>query len=334
MNNLINKNEFINDENSIIQKFINNPKDIKIEFYLFRKLRENKGEYESLELTLKEDIIDFLKENLSNDFEELTIDSKFHVSNYNDEFQINDTLASLDINENENIKQRFDKMKQSLSEDKLNVERAKFQTIRLIDETNNKTCYIFYYQGTKKMASNKKLRFISTESYDLVESDLVKIGGSLDFIIDENGILYIKSPRPFEWTFDYNDHINEKRDENIKKIIDTQVFIDKEAEDIFREEANKYIRSRSLASMDENLFESFQEYFTNIVNELEIMKENDEEMGILEELYNFIDFENVKIKINDSNKENINTVFLLFQNKIVEALFTKEIKASIGYMES
>lgn len=334
MNNSINKNEFINDKNSIIQKFINNSNDITIEFYLFRKLNEKKGEYESLELTLKNDILDFLKNNLDNDFKEMIHNDKFHVSNYNDEFQINDTLASMDIKENKNLIQRFNNMKQSLAENKLEITRAKFQIIRLIDETNDKACYIYYYQGTRKMASNKKLRFLSTEDYSLIESDLVKIGGSLDFIIDENEILYIRSPRQFEWAFDYTDHITQKRNENIDKIINTQIFTDEKAEKLFKEEGTKYIRSRSLASMDESLFEGFNEYFENIVDEMNRMKSNGEDMGILNELDNFIDSKNFKININDDNKENINTVFLLFQNKIVKAFFTKEIKASIGYIEN
>ena len=53
MSNTENENEYINNKESIIQKFLNNSQTIKIELYLLRRLKNKDKEYEALELTIK-----------------------------------------------------------------------------------------------------------------------------------------------------------------------------------------------------------------------------------------------------------------------------------------
>mgnify|MGYP006927094444 FL=1 len=65
MSNTEKENEYINNQESIIQKFLNNSQTIKIELYLLRRLKNKDEEYEALELTIKEDVNDFLKEVLN-----------------------------------------------------------------------------------------------------------------------------------------------------------------------------------------------------------------------------------------------------------------------------
>ncbi|EGQ4184470.1 hypothetical protein FJC52_10665, partial [Staphylococcus pseudintermedius] len=77
MNEVENKSDYINDENSIIQKFLNNSNDITIEFYLLRKLKNQNKVYETLELPLEDDVIEFLRNILSNNLNELLQNGKF-----------------------------------------------------------------------------------------------------------------------------------------------------------------------------------------------------------------------------------------------------------------
>ena len=292
MSNTEKENEYINNQESIIQKFLNNSQTIKIELYLLRRLKNKDEEYEALELTIKEDVNDFLKEVLNSNLYNLSDENRFSVSPYNDEFHINDSLASIKLNENDQLNESFEKMKKSFSSNDLTLKNAKFQAIKLVDQTNGKSCYVFYYQGIKKAASNKKFSFITTENYKLIDTDLIKIGGFLDFIIDENEVLYIHAPRPFEWAFNYEDHINKKRDENIRKILQKKIFQNEESESFFEKEASKYLRSRSIATINENTLSNLEEHFNDRIEELELLKndENDD-LGIINDLFEFIDFE-------------------------------------------
>ena len=334
MANIENKMQFINDKNSIIQKFLNNSENIKIEFYLLRKLNNKDKLYESMELILKDDVIEFLRKTLCNNLNELLNDNEFSISSYNDEFHINDSLANIDLNENDKLKSNFTKMKKSLSEKELTLKNAKFQSIKLIDKSTKKCCYVFYYQGINKMSAKKKVGFISSDDYHLMNKDLIKIGGFLDFIIDEKEVLYIHSPRPFEWAFNYEDHINKKRDENINTMLEKNIFNDEDSKQIFKEEASKYLRSRAMATIDEGLMSELESHFNNRIAELKILKENsNENLGIVSDLFEFIDFNESKIFINENNKKNLNAVFILLQNKIVTSFLTKEFKTAIGYVE-
>ncbi|REH83200.1 hypothetical protein DOS79_09465 [Staphylococcus felis] len=334
MNEVENKSDYINDENSIIQKFLNNSNDITIEFYLLRILKNQNKVYETLELSLEDDVIEFLRNILSKNLNELIQNGKFSISSYNDEFHINDSLANIKLEENRELHEKFNEMKDSFSENGLTVKNAKFQAIKLVDQTKDKSCYVFYYQALKKTLTNKKLGFINSENYKLVNKDLIKIGGFFDFIIDENKVLYIHAPRPFEWAFDYEDHINKKRDENIKKILEKKIFLNDESEKLFKEEASKYLRSRAMATINENLILNLEKHFNERIKELELLKkERNNNLGIIDDLFNFIDFKEQKISITVDNKEKMNALFYLLQNKIVESFLTKEYKASIGYLE-
>ncbi|REI02850.1 hypothetical protein DOS65_05525, partial [Staphylococcus felis] len=144
---------------------------------------------------------------------------------------------------------------------------------------------------------------------------------------------YIHAPRPFEWAFNYEDHINKKRDENIKKILEKKIFLNDESEKLFKEEANKYLSSRAMATINEKLILNLEKHFNERIKELELLKkERNNNLGIIDDLFNFIDFKEQKISITVDNKEKMNALFYLLQNKIVESFLTNEYKASIGYL--
>ncbi|HDU0722344.1 TPA: hypothetical protein REO50_001970, partial [Staphylococcus pseudintermedius] len=138
MNEVENKSDYINDENSIIQKFLNNSNDITIEFYLLRKLKNQNKVYETLELPLEDDVIEFLRNILSNNLNELLQNGKFSISSYNDEFHLKDSLANIKLEENRELHKKFNKMKDSFSKNDLTVKNAKFQAIKLVDQTKDK----------------------------------------------------------------------------------------------------------------------------------------------------------------------------------------------------
>ncbi len=326
----------INENDSIVQKFLNGDEKITIELYLLRRNKNLKNEYEAKELTLNDDIISFLSRILKSNFKDLCKENKFQVSPYNDEFHLNEKLAYFKMDENEDLKNKFSKMLTSMSNEKLKIKNASFQFIKLIDSSKDKACYICYYQGVKKVSSNKVLGIYEKTSYRIVDEDLVNLGGFLDFIIDEDKNIYIHKPMPFEWAFAYQDHINKKRDHNITEIVKQDIFSDDNSKKLFEEEAQKYIRSRSMASMDDELINNLKEHFDERIEELIQIKEemsDDKDYGIIGELFKFIDFEKKQIIIVDGNKDKLSPIFYLFQNKIVESFLTKEVRAALGYIK-
>ena len=87
---------------------------------------------------------------------------------------------------------------------------------------------------------------------------------------------------------------------------------------------------------------NLKSYFEDRCEDLKIIKEKIEEnpgstekfkvdFGIIIDLLNFIDLENKKIQITDENKDDINNIFYLFQNKIVTSFLTREVKTALGY---
>ncbi|REI07805.1 hypothetical protein DOS69_05225 [Staphylococcus felis] len=108
----------------------------------------------------------------------------------------------------------------------------------------------------------------------------------------------------FEWAFNYEDHINKKRDENIKKILEKKIFLNDESEKLFKEEASKYLSSRAMATINEKLILNLEKHFNERIKELELLKkERNNNLGIIDDLFNFIDFKEQKISITVDNKE-------------------------------
>lgn len=334
---------YLNNNSSIIRKFLNNSSNITLEFYVFRNTKNMDNKYQAREINISSDLKNFLKENLLRSLKELQTDQKFHAVKYNSEFEVHDNLSYLKINEIKTVKNNFKAMKLAMGENELNIKYASYQFLKLIDDTNNKASYICFYQGNRGAGTNKRLVF-KRETFDLVDEDLITVGGDLDFIISEDEKIYIKSIRPFEWAFQYTDHINRMRDENIKKILNQEVFSNDFGKNYFKSEAEKYIRSRSIAQMKDDTLKNLKTHFEKRCDDLMIIKKEFEDKqadnkeliskyGILIDLLDFIDFENKKIVINDANKSNINPIFHLFQNKIVESFLTKEIQTAVGFHE-
>lgn len=333
----------INNSNSLVQKFLDENGQIDIELYLLRgvKDKEQTVVYQAYEIKMNEELKKFYKENLRNNFLKIRDEeNKFVTSSYNFELQINDQLAYLDIDKISTLNEKFEKMKGAISKKELEMKRGKFQILKLLDLEDDRACYIFYYQGVKN-GTNKKYAFLECDEFKLVSDNLINVGGFFHFFIDENKYLYIRSPREFEYAFKYEDHINKMRDENIERISEQNIFIDNNSLKFFKDEAVKYIRSRSMAQIDSSVIENFKYHFENRCDDLEEIKKDIEKIkdyekakdkyGIIVDLIDFINFDLKKIEIEKSEDTNLTPIFHLFQNKIVESYLTKEIRTALGY---
>ena len=88
----------------------------------------------------------------------------------------------------------------------------------------------------------------------------------------------------------------------------------------FKEEASKYLRSRSIATINENTISNLEEHFNERIDELaELRNTENDSLGIITDLFDFIDFDKRKIVITEDNKKDMKAVFYLLQNKIVES---------------
>lgn len=335
----------INNQNSVIRKFLKNDENIITELYLMRKTKNLKDKYQAKELVIKNELMDFLKQNLREDLEMLMEKDEFKFSDYNDELEIKDNMAVLKLEEFEKLNQNYKSMRDAIEKEKLDEKNGAFQFLKLIDCSNDKECIICYYQGIKKVTNKKKrFGFIEENDYQLLNKNLLVVGGVLDFIIDENDLLYIYSSRQFEWAFDYHDHIVTKRDLNLSSIKEKDIFENDDSFDYFNKEAEKYIRTRSMAAIDNDVVENLKIHFekrcddlikiNNLLNSCSSENEKTEikkRYGIVIDLLEFIDLDSKKIRINEENKEDLNPIFYLIQNKIVETFLTKSINTSLGY---
>ncbi|PKD98521.1 Kiwa anti-phage protein KwaB-like domain-containing protein [Macrococcoides caseolyticum] len=332
----------LNDSSSIIRKLLNG-RDISVELYLLRSTENMENFYEAKEAEMNSEVRTFLIKNLRKNLKKLMVDNQFHVANYNSEFEVHDKLASFKANTITEVNNKLSEMKKAIELNILETKNAKFQLVRLIDNENQKVCYLGYYQGTKRAISNKRL-IIEKENFQLLNENVISLGGKIDFLIDENENIYISNAKNFEYAFKYIDHINSKRDENIELIVQQNVFGDDNSKNLFSEEASKYIRSRAIAQMSDETITNLKEHFESrcedlkaIKKELEDNPDNAEELGkkygIILDLLNYIDLENKKVVITKDYESKLSPIFYLFQNKIVESYLTREIRTAVGYQE-
>ena len=77
----------------------------------------------------------------------------------------------------------------------------------------------------------------------------------------------------------------------------------KKVKKIFKEEASKYLRSRSIATINENTISNLEEHFNERIDELaELRNTENDSLGIITDLFDFIDFDKRKIVITEDNK--------------------------------
>ncbi|PKE27170.1 hypothetical protein [Macrococcoides caseolyticum] len=332
----------LNNGKSVIRKFLND-KNIQLELYLLRHTDNMDCTIEAKEAELEKEVTSFLIKNLKKNLNKLMVEDKFNVAKYNSEFQVHDKLATFKAEAIAEVNDKFKEMKKAIELNELEIKNAKFQLVKLIDTEQQNACYIGYYQGSKKAASNKRL-IIEKEKFKLLNENVISIGGKIDFMIDEEDNIYVSNALNFEHAFKYIDHIYTKRDQNIKLIVEQSLFGDDNSQNLFSDEANKYIRSRSIAQMSDETITNLKNHFDSRCEDLKIIKKELEDnpdskdelskkYGIILELLNYIDLENKKIIITKEYESKLSPIFHLFQNKIVESYLTGEVRTAVGYQE-
>lgn len=169
----------------------------------------------------------------------------------------------------------------------------------------------------------------------------IELGGALDFFACGQ-FIFINNLRYFEYTFDYTDHITEKREKNLEFITNLEFFQGPDSnKSEFIEQSSKYIYSRSLAQISDQTLSALKNNFENRCMELQKIKRaydksNPEEQVIIKRkykeiwpLFDFIDLESRTIKY-DSDKRPI-TLIHFFADKIVRSFLTQEFKVAAAY---
>ncbi|GAA0491216.1 hypothetical protein GCM10008986_16620 [Salinibacillus aidingensis] len=337
----------INNDNHIVKKLIALKEEdyerVAVSAYFVCKDNKKNDYYFSKSVELDDSITNFLKEHIIKKISEfMDAENNFAVQNYNQEFKLTGYIGRFNTKSYSHSNKavtNFELLRKALIDDELEkIQISNFQIITLtLEDEQVSFCF---YRSVKKQAKTKKIAIWSSEEFKAVSKDLVEFGGNFSFFMDDKNI-YIVDPRHFEWAFDYKDHITEKSRINMERLTSMSFFSDDTTKEAFRNASNHHLLVRGIASMDENIISEVEEHFNDRVDELkkirdkrENIKDEDKlkrfksEIGELDDLINYIDFDNKKVIF----KENDNPTPLLhfFQDKIVESFLTKRIKVAMS----
>ncbi|CAM3330087.1 Kiwa anti-phage protein KwaB-like domain-containing protein [Vagococcus fessus] len=316
-----------------------------ITFYLSRHVKQDE-KYKTIEYDLSDELKGWLIDSI---FKEIKMDEikeleNIKISEYNHEFNINDSVVELVLSDSEfiDIKEKKELLISSVNTAPKNesILNSNFQIIKVTK--NEDVFYTCYYRGIKRSSKRKKyLSMFEGHIKENVES-FFDIGGNLSFIIFKERI-FIFRVKDFERSFKYNTHITEKRDENIEQIIEMDIFSNLESAQKFKEKSSNHLYARGLAEMKKEQLEDLKSNYQDRCNELNVIKKSlelketnkdelREENGVLLDLLEFIDFENDN-KIEIADETNITPLLHFLQDKIVESFLTKKVKTIIGYQK-
>jgi len=346
----------INHHDNIINKLSNlelsdeSLNEVDLSFHLVRLQKESDSFYQSSGIQLAPDVIQWVKKSIINTLQSLkevddTESEVFLVGNYNHEIAINDRIAKFEMVEDPGLIDKVRKLTTSLrSPDPEYPEKhTSFQIVKLtLDEQD---AYFCYYRGVKKnsMRSSKKLMvFKNANQFVFSEDTVVDLGGNIDFFI-VGDFIFIMNVRNFEFAFDYRDHINELRDQNLNQIISMPFFDgDDSNKEIFEESCKRFIYSRSLAQIKPATLAAIQTNFHDRCIELSQIKENlpedqtekeryMEKYGTIWELFKYIDLDNRKIIFKEGSSPR--PLLHFFADKIVKSFVTEDFRVAVAYEE-
>lgn len=340
--NINSRDNFINQLTSLNNDEITN---VDLSFYLVKKQKEADNFYLSLEKQLAPDVNTWFKSHIIEELKELKTTNhndefSFNVAEYNFEIQKNDHIAKLNLNSIDQLLQRKQGLINALcgeanvfSEDLIN-----FQIVKM--SYNDSSAYFCFYRGTKKNTSKKKYVMKNTNQLHFVENSIIDVGGKIDFFIFDD-FVFILNVTNFEYAFDYRDHINRARDQNINQIIALPFFNgDASNADVFAEKCKTFIYSRSLAQISPSTIDALQTQFIERCNELSIIKSALPEEPALAEIYktkfgslwnlfDYLDLENHQIKYDEDSSPT--PLIHFFADKIVKSFLTEDFKVASGY---
>lgn len=181
--------------------------------------------------------------------------------------------------------------------------------------------------------------FKNSNQFVFIDDSIIDVGGNIDFFIVDDYI-FIINVKNFEYAFDYRDHINVLRNQNLTQII-SMPFFDHEGSNksIFEESCKRFFYSRSLAQIKPETLNAIQANFQDRCTELAYIKDNvpteqvEKEKymlkyGTLWDLFEYIDLENYKIVFSEGFPK---TLLHFFADKIVRSFLTEDFKVASAY---
>src|SRR5690625_1303668 len=338
----------LNDKGNLVNKISNmneeelNKLDLKV--YLVSKARETDNLYNAKKEQLKPVLRDWLRNRLKKELESIKFENennnkKFYVSDYNHELVKTDYIAKLDLNDDKLLRSKKNKLIQAiLISENIEDKEVKFQVIET--SIDDESIYFIYYRGVKASAVAKKnakiMPAIRERDHLIVqEKDIIEFGGKIELIISKD-YLYVIKPTTLHYTFDYTDHIFDKRNKNLETITSMKFFDDYSNINFFMEKSNIYILSKSWAGISEETLDILEESFDERCIELREIKEkipdDKENKEIYQKkyeslwpLYDHIDVNNKKVRFN--NEKSVTPLLHFFSDKIVESFLTKGYRA-------
>ncbi|MCY8346628.1 DUF4868 domain-containing protein [Bacillus haynesii] len=323
--------------------------------YMVKKQKKADIYYQASEVSLAPDVLLWAKKQLLNQLNLLKKQGeedadKFYVGDYNEEIHRKEQLAKLDMNGILTLKKKKDDLISAIrnNSDMYDEKATNLLVARVM--INGEEALLGYYRsdkGAKKNAGRKKskgfgkkLIYKNTNQFEFVEHTVIELGGNFDFILIGDYI-FINNVTYFEFAFDYRDEINKKRDANLEKITSMQFFKGSEVDtEKFQTVCKRYIFSRSLAQIQPETLEILQENFEDRCSELSLLKRGipeepeeqkryKEELGTIWDLFDFIDFENKRIKFKEG--DNPKPLIHFFADKIARSFLTEDYKVVAAY---
>ncbi|GEM01925.1 protein of unknown function [Halolactibacillus halophilus] len=340
----------INSEKSIINQIcdLENLEELDIDIYLISKAKTLDKKFISQPTSLDRKLRDWIKQNIQLELKKLKKEDedgqkKFHVESYSHEIIKRDYIAKLDCKTDKQLLDKKTKLISSLNSKSPgidnNANKVKFQVIKA--NIKNNSVYLIYYRGIKEHSLRKKHsgRIPSLRNGDQLvihDKDILEFGGKIELIIINDELLVV-SPRTLEYTFDYTDHISEKRDENLNRITQMGFFDECSNVGKFTEKSSQYILSRSLASIKKDTLEVLEEKFEERCEDLKeikkhVPKDKNSKSEYLDKykaiwpLYDYLDLDNYKVRFNE--EQSVTPLLHFFSDKIVESFLTKKFRSN------
>lgn len=240
--------------------------------YMLKKQKNADFDYQARKISLAPDVLIWSKKQLINQLRVLKEqggeeNNQFNIGNYNDEIAKKEQIAKLDLTTISGLLDKKNKLISAIrnegESDVYEDKKTNFLIARVMME--GKEVLFSYYRsdkGAKKNAGRKKnklLVFKNTNQFEFVNHTVIELGGNFDFILIDDWI-FINNVTNFEHAFDYRDVINQKRDANLEAITSMPFFQSSDVNvEVFEKICKKFVYSRSLAQIQPETLEIFQE---------------------------------------------------------------------------
>lgn len=310
-------------------------KNIDISFYLVEKARSLDDLYQARHFELKNEVIEDVRKKVQKSLNFLRVgDNKsFLLEPYNNEMQKKEYIAVFNLEDEEELKEKVKCLLTSFNvNSNIETDVVKFQVLKMsLDDEN---VFFIYYRGISTASARKAkvrtLAFLDRDSFVLHNHDFLEIGGNIEVFIYQNK-LFIVSPRTMEYTFDYKDHITQRRDEVINNLVNQEFFGNREDQEFFRGEAKKYNVARRLANIQSKDIDFIIKNFEARCDEIKDILNNPiytaEEIGVLKEVAHHLNLEKKIVEINQ--QESIEGLIDFFAHKIKLDFITKSFERGI-----